>query len=177
MKLFIGCASSNDVPEFYLNDCKILIDKLLKENDLVYGAYNEGLMGICYESAKENNNKVFGKCVSVDKEYLDNIDCDSKEVYETIMDRTKSLVYESDAVIILPGGIGTLNELFATIDSKRTGLFDKPIIIYNSNHYYDELLSFLDKLYNEKFSPIDVKNTYYVTDDKEKVLSLLKKGI
>ena len=177
MKLFIGCASSNDIPEFYLEDCKILIDKLLKEYDLVYGAYNEGLMGICYESAKRNNNMVYGKCVRVDEEYLSNIDCESKEVFDTIMDRTKGLLYESDAVVILPGGIGTINELFASIDSKRTGLLNKPIIIYNSHHYYDELLVFLDKLYKEKFSSADIKKAYYVTDDKEKVLSLLKKGI
>ena len=173
MKIFIGCGSSNEIPSQYFSDCKVLIDTLLKSNDLVYGGYNEGLMGICYNTAKENNNKIYGKCITKDKEYLDNINCDYKEVYHTIFDRTKSLLYESDAIVILPGGIGTINELISSIDSKRSDLLNKPILIYNSNHYYDDLLKFLDKLYSEKFTNNSVKNCYHVSNDIKDAINYL----
>lgn len=48
MKLFIGCSSSNNIPTEYFDDCKVLLEELMKENDLVFGACNSGLMGLAY---------------------------------------------------------------------------------------------------------------------------------
>ena len=65
MKIFIGCGSSNDIPKYYFDDCRILLSELLKDNDLVYGAYNdfvvkakdityEDFMDACYKEARDN---------------------------------------------------------------------------------------------------------------------------
>ena len=173
MKLFIGCGSSDDVPSIYLEESRELLKLLLKDNELLYGAYNQGIMGIAYEVAKENGCKITGYAPKEYKDELEKLDIDEKIVVENIEHRTNELVTKSDAIIFLPGGIGTMNEIFSAIDVKRCGELDKPIIIYNIDHYYDKLIDFLEKLYNENFSPINVKDTYYITDRKENVLKYL----
>ena len=60
-----------------------------------------------------------------------------------------------------------------SIDSKRCGELDKPIIVYNANHFFDELLVFLDKIYNEKFTDSSVKNCYKVTYTIKETLNYL----
>ena len=173
MKVFIGCASSDDIPDIYNEDCEKLINRLMENNDLVYGAYNKGLMGMCFNEAKSHNRRVTGIAPKTYQKDLEGLDCDKKILTDTIIDRTKSLMNECDAVLFLPGGIGTIHELFVCIDSKRSNEFNKPIIIYNSNHYYDKLLEFLDKLYSEEFTSSSVKECYFVTNNIDEVVKYL----
>lgn len=173
MKLFIGCASSNDIPSKYLDDSKKLLSVLLKDNDLIYGAYNKGIMGIAYDEAKRNGNKVIGYAPRVYEDDVKELDLDETVFVDNILERTNSLIKDSDAIIFLPGGIGTFNEIFASIDSKRCNEHNKPIVFYNSNHYFDKLFEFLEKQYDEKFSPSDIKKTYHITDKIDEVIKYI----
>lgn len=175
MKLFIGCGSSDNIKDIYFSDCKDYLDKLLKGNDLIFGACKKGLMGICYDIAKENKNKVIGITPIKFLDDLSNIECDKEIVTGNISQRTMKLIDESDAIIFLPGGIGTIYELFTTIELKRSHEFNKPIIIYNSNHYFDKLLEFLSFTYEEKFSNIEIKSTYHISDSINDTLNYLNK--
>ena len=174
MNLFIGCSSSNDIDNKYMDDCNVYLSELLKENDLVFGAYKEGLMGLSYEIAKCNNREIIGIAPKVFESDLINLNCDKKIVADDILGRTGILIKEADALIFLPGGIGTILELMAAIDMKRNGEFDKPIVIYNSYNFFDELFIFLNKIYNEKFSSINVKDCYYFTSDAKDTLNYIK---
>ena len=143
MKIFIGCSSKEDIPNKYFNDCNDLIEKLFKlENDLVFGAYNKGLMASCYGMAKKYNRRVIGITPKIFVSDLKELDCDLEFVTDTISRRTDGLIEEADILLFLPGGIGTIYELFTVIESKRSGEFDKPIIIYNSNNFFDKLLDY-----------------------------------
>ena len=166
MKLFIGCSSSNEISNVYTNDCKTYLNELLKDNDLVFGAYNSGLMGIAYEIAVNNKRNIIGACPEGYKSDLQNLKCSNSYVTDDILERTKVLIKESDALIFLPGGIGTILELIAAIDKKRNGEIDKPIIIYNSNSFFDSLFDFINKkVYGENFSSKDIERCYYITDN------------
>ena len=169
MKLFIASSSSEDIDSKYMNDCESYLNKLLKDNDLMFGSYDKGIMGLCSKIAKENNRFILG-CGTGD---YTSENYDMNLLVNSITDRTSYLIKNSDAIIILPGGIGTINELFVAIDLKRSGEISVPIVIYNSNHYYDELFVFLDKLYNEKFSPSSVKDVYHVSDSYEDTIKYL----
>ena len=176
MKLFIGCGSSDDVPKYYFKDCEELLNKILKDNDLLYGAYNKGIMGLAYNISKKYNRYITGIAPKRYESDLEELEIDEKIVVNDIEQRTHELIVRSDAIVFLPGGIGTMNEIFSAIDSKRSDEFNKPIIFYNSNHYFDKLFVFLDQLYNEKYSPIEVKDTYFVTDNIDKVIEYLKES-
>jgi len=173
MKLFIGSSSSEMVSYKYLDDCKKFLDDLfLLKYDLVFGACNKGIMGLSYEAAIKNGSMVVGICPSAYKDDLELIECEGI-LTSSISERTDRVIEESDVLIFLPGGIGTIYELFTAIESKRSHEFDKPIIIYNSCGYFDKMLEFMDLMYEEKFASSKVKDNYYVCDSSEEVIRYL----
>ncbi len=174
MRIFIGCGSSDDVDSIYFTESKRFLDLLLRNNDLIFGAYDKGLMRECLDTAKKYNRKVVGVCPITYKDDIKHLNCNEEIITDTIIDRTKVLIHDSDAIVFLPGGIGTINEIFAAIDSKRTNEINKPILFFNINHYYDKLFAFLDTLYFEKFSSDIIKECYFITDDINEALEYLK---
>ncbi len=83
------------------------------------------------------------------------------------------LIEESDAIIFLPGGIGTMQELFTAIEIKRSKEINKPIIIYNSNGFFDELLILLEKIYQENFADSLTSKNYHISNSIEDTLEYL----
>lgn len=176
MKLFIGCSSSDDIQEIYNTDCSNYLEELFKlDNELVFGAYNKGLMAISYNIALKYNRKITGITPKIFVDALKDLECNEEIITTNISRRTDNLIEESDALIFLPGGIGTIYELFTSIESKRSGEFNKPIIIYNSNHFFDKLLLFLEDIYKEKFTSLSVKDTYHISESATDTIEYLNK--
>ena len=175
MKLFIGCSSTNNIPDKYLKDCSNYLDELLRENDIVFGGCSTGLMGLAYNITKEYNNKVIGISPTIFKSDLDILDCDEKIITDNTSCRTEELINNSDALIFLPGGIGTIYELFTAIELKRNHEFNKPIVLYNSNQYFTKLLNFLSTMYEEGFADCNIKSYYHVSDSVADTIKYLNK--
>ena len=88
-------------------------------------------------------------------------------------DRKNRMAKMADAVIALPGGTGTFEELFEIITWKMLGLFDKPIIILNTDHYYDPLLEMLDRTADRHFMNPVFKKLWNVAGTPEEALTLV----
>ena len=164
MNIFIGCSSSNDIPKEYFDDCEVLLKEIMKGNNLVFGACNSGLMGLAYNTTLSSKGNITGICPEAYKDDFKTLKCDTEITTKSVSERTDSVILSSDALIFLPGGIGTIYELFTAIESKTCHEFDKPIVVYNSHGYFDKLLEFMSKVYNEKFSGFKDKRNYLVTD-------------
>ena len=95
-------------------------------------------------------------------------------VVETMHDRKALLIRDVDAVIALPGGCGTLEELFEAITAKRLGLFLKPIIIVNVDGYYDHLLKFLETSIEEKFMRESHRDCWIELKDVSQILTTIQ---
>lgn len=173
MKIFIGCSSSNNIYSEYFDDCKALVDNLLSDNDLVFGACNSGLMGLAYDSALRNNRSVTGICPKLYTDDFDDLECSTEIVTDSVSERTQKLISESDALVFLPGGLGTLHELFTAIESKRCHDFDKPIVVYNSNGFYDGIITFIKKLEILNFLRDDEELNFFVTDSSDEVVNYI----
>ena len=96
MRIFVGASSNENMPEKYVEDCKKLLEVILKDNDLVFGAYHNGLMGISYDIAKKNKRKVIGLCPLFYKDRLDALECDHSEVTTTVLDSTLKMYKNTD---------------------------------------------------------------------------------
>lgn len=152
-KVTIYCSSSNTLPQKYYEETR-RIGQLLANNDItiVYGGGSSGLMGALADSSLENNGKVIG----VIPTFMKAVEWDHKGVNQMIetkdmAERKKILIDGTDAVIALPGGVGTFEELFEVLSAKRLGLFTKPIIIYNFEGFYDPIIKMLETCVEENF--------------------------
>ena len=165
MNIFIGCSSSEYISDKYLIDCKVFLEELfIRDNNLIFGVCSKGLMGLSHDIAIKYSRNVKGICPFIYMDQFDELNCTDEEVTDTVGERIKNIIDESDVLLFLPGGIGTMYELFTAIEWKRSYEFDKPIIIYNSCGYYDKMLELLELTYNEDFALRIVSDNYYVCD-------------
>ena len=173
MKIFIGCSANNNIPEKYIKDCTEYLNNLLKDNDLIFGACDEGLMGVSYNISLNNKRNITGISPIFYKDNFKKLKCNKEIITKTVNDRTTALINESDAIVFLPGGIGTLYELLTCIESKRGNEFNKPIIIYNSNGYYNKLLNFIDIMLEEGFATKEVLSNFYITTSPQDTINYI----
>jgi hypothetical protein len=134
-------------------------------------------MGALADAALENSGKVKGIIPDfmMDLEWgHDNIK--ELKIVGSMHERKAELILETDAVITLPGGSGTLEELTEVITLKRLGFFTKPIIIINTDGFYDPLKQLLEKMVDEKFLNNEHINMWTFIDRPEEVISAIKKS-
>ena len=174
MRLFLCSSALTNIDKKYYEDGEKLFNAVLKDNDLVFGAWDEGLMKLSYDIAKKYNRKVTGITPKFYKDVFGRIDCDKAIVTETMLESTLEILKNSDAVIWLPGGFGTVYEMFTAIQSKRVEDHNLPLIIYNAFGYYDKLLEFMEVMYKEKFGEPSVREMYYVANTVDEVLEYLE---
>ena len=130
MKIFVGCSASEDIPSKYRLDCNMLLDELFRNNnDLVFGACNSGIMSDAYMSALGHNRKIVGICPEAYVDDFKDLKCTTEITTKTVNDRTDGLIRESDVLLFLPGGFGSVYELFTAIESKRCHEPNREIII------------------------------------------------
>ena len=176
MNIAVCCSSSNDINRKYLESSKRLLQLIFKgNNNLVFGAMDSGIMGIAYRVAKQNNRKLIGIAPEIYKEDFKELDCDKEILTKNVNDRTDELINNSDILIFLPGGIGTLYELMTAIEMKRSKEFDKPIILYNATGFFDDIIHMLDKTYAQNFTDFKVRLNYNIANDSRTVMDLLNK--
>ncbi len=176
-RVCIFASSSNFLNEIYYEEVGELGRLLGKAGfDVVYGGSNLGLMWTCVQSAKHEGAKVFG----VIPEKLHNIlgaecssICDELHVTDTMRSRKAKLDEISDAVVAVPGGFGTLEELSEMIVQKQLGYNSKPIIIFNPNNFYDKLIEFFNQMVNEHFANESTKELYYVAKNAQEIVDYL----
>lgn len=143
---------------------------------LVYGGSKTGLMGAVARGAKESGGRVIGVLPEFIRKWEVAYDgADEMMVVTTMHERKQLLQVRSDVFVILPGGIGTLDELADTLDLRNLSLHRKPIILLNQDGYYDSLLAFVDHTIAEKFSKGEARSQFVVARSVEEVLALLEK--
>ncbi len=176
-RVCVFASSSNYLDEIYYKDAKKLGELLGQNNyDIVYGGSTLGLMWECASQVKTHKGKVIG---IMPKRLVDmgckTDNCDEFFMAEGMRDRKAKMDEFSDAVIALPGGLGTLEELAEMIVQKQLGYNKKPIIIINTNGFYNKLLEFFEQMINEKFANQFSRELYYVASTPEEAIIYLQK--
>lgn len=175
-KVCVFASSCNFLEEQYFNDAKLLGRLLAQENfEMVYGGSCLGLMWACAQEVKNTGKKIIGvmpqklKDLDVFSDYCD-------DFYLTPCMRTRKAKMDelSDAVVTLPGGFGTLEELSEMIVQKQLGYNNKAIVILNTAGFYDNLLKFFDDILEQKFANKKARNLYFVANSPQEAVEYLK---
>lgn len=140
-RVTIFCAASDKIPEVFFRETEELTRLLIKNNfGIVYGGGSIGLMGQVAQTALELNGNIIGVIPQfmMDVEW-GNPNIKDMRITETMAERKKMLIDLADAIVVLPGSTGTMDELFDALSDKKLGLLWKPIIVLNTEGFYNGL--------------------------------------
>ena len=163
----VYCGSRVGARPAYAQDAA-LTGEMLAANGwrLVYGAGDVGLMGIVARSAQTAGGATFGVIpVHLLAREVGKRDLTTFVVTETMHERKKVMFMNADAVVVLPGGGGSLDEFFEVLTWRQLGLHAKPILILNTGGYWDPLMAVIDHIVHEGFADASVKSYITVVPD------------
>ncbi|MFI3137948.1 MAG: TIGR00730 family Rossman fold protein [Methylococcaceae bacterium] len=152
-RICVYCGSSSGKSSAYTAAAKQLGAELAKRNlALVYGGASIGIMGVIADAVMAHGGEVIGVIpqVLVEKE-VSHAHLTELKIVNSMHERKALMAELADGFIALPGGLGTLEELFEILTWAQLGLHQKPCALLNVNHYYDALIAFLDQAVDEQF--------------------------
>lgn len=172
----VYCGARNGERPEYIAAAKELGAAFARNNwRLVYGAGDVGIMGAVANAAQEMGTETFGviptHLVSAE---VGKTDLNRFIVTENMHERKKVMFMNSDAVVVLPGGAGSLDEFFEVLTWKQLGLHNKPIILANIAGYWDKLVSLIEHLIDEGFADRSLRDYILVAEDVAEIESALR---
>jgi uncharacterized protein (TIGR00730 family) len=177
MTVCVFASSSSRINSDY-GDAAVKLGSLLAKNgsDVVFGGGGIGLMGKLANAVLENGGRVTGVIPSFMKEEGWGHKGLTEMIVTTDMgERKKKMFAISDAVVAMPGGVGTLEELTEAITLKQLSLFDGPIIILNTLGFYKSLIDFFDNMIQNQFLRFEHKGIWEIVNTPEEVIIALNR--
>jgi len=177
-KICVFCASSPVIDPVYFRDAALL-GKIFTEHDIhvINGGGGAGLMGQLADTMISGGGRITGVIPRFMKEMKwahtgveDMIEVESMHLRKNLMIR------DVDAVVALPGGVGTLEELTEVITLKQLGQFLAPIVILNTAGFYNHLNEFFHKMMEEKFMRHLHKEIWQIVDSPGEIIDAIKKA-
>ncbi len=175
--VFCGSRPGNDPA--YLADAQA-IGRGLADNNwrLVYGAGDVGLMGAVARAAQDAGAPTFGVIPEhLVKWEVGKTDLTQYIVTETMHERKKVMFMNCDAVVVLPGGAGSLDELFEVLTWRQLGLHQKPVILLNTNGYWDPLVQLLQHIVDSDFAEASLLDYFVSVPDAAAALKVLQPAL
>lgn len=174
--LCVYCGSYPGKNEQYCQKAENIACVLAENNiTLVYGAGSTGIMGALSQAMLDKNAKVIGVVPKIFSEKAVRNDLTKLHITESMHQR-KALMFElSDAMIALPGGIGTVEEIMEVFTWSQLGFHIKPVGLLNICSYYDKLVQFLDHAVQQGFVKDIHRQMILVDDDFESLLDKMRK--
>jgi uncharacterized protein (TIGR00730 family) len=176
MKICVYCSSSATIDQSYFVATEKLARILVKENiEIVFGGGAVGLMGKLADTVIATGGKIKG----IMPQFMNEVEWAHKgvsdfEFTQTMHERKAKFLKGIDGLIALPGGSGTLEELLEAITLKRLGQFTKPIVILNTNGFYDPLNEMLNRIVAENFMDKRHLEMWTFVDEPDQVLDAIK---
>jgi uncharacterized protein (TIGR00730 family) len=166
----VFCASSTECDELYLHEAAKLGQSLARAGfRIIYGGGKVGLMGVLADGALNEGGKVTGIVPEILSE-LSHDGISELRVVTNLAERKSFMLYQSDYIVALPGGIGTLDEILEAISWKLLGIIDSPLYIINLNNYFNPFIDTLNKTITEKFMDERYRKLWKVVTSVEEFL-------
>lgn len=172
----VYCASSTRADPVYLQAAEQL-GRILARNSLavVYGGGGVGSMGRLADGVLAEDGTVIG----IIPRFMKELEWFHEGVPELVLvddlhDRKRALLDRADAVVALPGGSGTLDELLEAISLKRLGVFLGPIVMINTRGFFDPCIELLERCISERFMDRRHRSMWQVVDEPDQVMAALE---
>jgi len=145
--------------------------------NVIYGGGGIGLMGVLADAVIENGGVITGVIPSfMNDEGWGHPHVQDMRVTVDMGERKKEMFAKADAVVALPGGVGTLEELTEAITLKQLGLFKGPVVILNTLNFYKSFIEFLDQMISGHFLRFEHKGMWEIANTPKEVLIAVSKN-
>jgi hypothetical protein len=177
MTVCVFASSSSRIDNEYEAAAANLGKRLAQSNlNVVYGGGGIGLMGKLADAVIENHGRITGVIPSfMIDEGWDHSGVSEMIVTSDMGERKKRMFELADAIVALPGGVGTLEELTEAMTLKQLGLYKGPIIILNTLNFYKSLIDFLGHMVSGNFLRYEHRGMWEIAESAEDVMNILAK--
>jgi len=168
----VYCGSSDAADPEFLSAAKALGELIAADGlRLVYGGGGVGLMGSCARAARDAGGRVLGIIPDFLRGRERPVSDVETVVVQTMHERKMMMFDRSDAFIVLPGGIGTLEEIIELLSWRRLDLHEKPVVFYNPRGFWNPLFHLFDHIIGEKLMPEVFNESWRAVEDIGDVLA------
>ena len=179
MKICIFCSANQQIdPEFFSMTEELGTWAAKNGHSIVFGGVNQGLMETVAKAVKENRGRTIGVIPTIVEksgrisDYVEiEIPCDN------LSDRKQLMMDQSDVFIALPGGIGTLDEVFSVVASATIGYHQKTVILYNMKGFWNPLIALLDDVKANGMIRGDWREYIKTADSIEEISRIIGNGL
>ncbi len=173
----VFCSSSDAVSDEFKTVANELGKRITALNcRLVFGGSSKGLMRVVADAVLDNGGDVLGIMPEFMKEVEWNYDRLTNEQLvwtRTMAERKELLINRADVIVVLPGAVGTLEEVAEVLSLKRLGRYFSPVVFVNTNHFFSPLVEWLDRTVDEKLMRDEHKKMWYLADDVNDLFNYL----
>lgn len=172
----IFCGSKPGIRKEYAESARLLGELFVRNNiAMIYGGATNGIMGVIADTMMQNGGNVIGVIPTIIAEReLAHKNISELHVVASMSERKTKMIELADAFISLPGGVGTMDEMFEVLAFTHLGVNGKLIGILNVNGYYNKILEFIDHAVKEEFVPDRVKAQIVVDEQPKMLLTKMK---
>lgn len=176
MQICVYGASSQNIDRRYMEAAQALGEEMARRgHDLIFGGGDKGLMGAAARGVKKGGGRITGIAPTFfDQPGILYPACDEFIFTRTMRERKQLMEDRADAFIMLPGGIGTLEEFFEIITLRQLAQHAKPVAVLNTAGYYDELEALIKKAFREGFMREGSENLYHTFAGVSELLDFLE---
>lgn len=169
--------SAADLDERYTGPAREFAELIGKGgHTLVWGGSDAGLMKVVADGVRETGGRLVGISVEFLRDWARE-DADEMVITKDLAERKALLLARSDAVVVMAGGLGTLDEATEILEQRKHGLHDKPVVLLNTAGFYDGLILQLRRMEEEKFLPVPLDELVFLADEGAVVLAHLEETV
>lgn len=170
-------AASDTLDASYIRDgVELGLEIGKRKHAIIYGGGSTGLMGAVAKGAHELNAEITGVAPHFMKKFeLLYSACTDFIFTDTMAERKQIMEDRSDAFIICPGGVGTMDEFFQILTLVSLEEKSAPIVIYNSNGIYDKLIAFLEESIEAGFIQPSIKSYFFVSKSPVEIMDFIER--
>ncbi len=176
MNITLYGAASNRIHEEYVKAAEELgLEMAKRGHAMVFGAGSTGLMG----AAARGMHKGGGRIIGITPHFMHELEpvselCTELIATETMAERKSLMEEKADAFIIVPGGVGTLDEFYQILTLRVLGRMEKPIILYNTNGFWNSTLAVIKEGVDKGFITPDALMDFSLCDTPREVFDVLE---
>jgi uncharacterized protein (TIGR00730 family) len=169
--------SAADLDERYTRPAREFAEAIGKGgHTLVWGGSNTGLMKVVADGVQETGGRLVGVSVELFRE-MARADADEMVFAKDLAERKALLLAASDAVVVMVGGLGTLDEATEILELRKHKLHEKPVVLLNTAGFYDGLTTQLRRMDDDGFLPVPLAELVYFADDGADALAHLEEVV